>query len=103
MSRTSIARLAAATAVAFDVLPAPAITSLSPNPVDAGGVYFRLAVNGTGFVARSVVNCAGTPLETIYVSSTQLQAAITPELRAPPHNATVLESYFHMAKSIPEL
>jgi transketolase len=94
---------AAATAVAFDVLPAPTIASLSPNPVDAGGVYFRLAVNGAGFVARKVVNCAGTPLDTIYVGSTQLQAAITPELRAPPHNARVLESYFHMAKSIPEL
>jgi uncharacterized protein (TIGR03437 family) len=71
-----------ATSLPFDVLAAPAITSLSPNPVDAGGEYFRVTVAGTGFVPYSVVNWAGTPLGTTYVSSTQLQAAITPDLRA---------------------
>ncbi len=71
-----------ALSVVFNVLAVPAVASLSPNPVDAGGVYFQVTVTGTGFVPRSVVNWAGTPLGTTYVSSTQLQAAITPELRA---------------------
>ena len=62
-------------------LAVPAITSLAPNPVDAGGDYFRATVTGTGFIPTSVVNWAGTPLDTIYVSATQLQAGITPELR----------------------
>ncbi len=68
--------------VTFDVLAVPAIASLSPNPVDAGGDYFRLTVTGSGFVPHSVVNWAGTPLGTTYVSSSQLQADITPERRA---------------------
>ena len=65
-----------------DVLAVPTIASLSPNPVDAGGAYFLVTMTGTGFVPKSVVNWAGTPLGTTYVSSTQLQAAVTPELRA---------------------
>jgi uncharacterized protein (TIGR03437 family) len=68
--------------VTFDVLPLPAVASLSPNPVDAGGVYFRVTVTGSGFVPHSLVNWAGTPLGTTYVSSSQLQADITPDLRA---------------------
>ena len=71
-----------ATSLTFDVLAVPTIASLSPNPVDAGGAYFPVTVTGTGFVPKSVVNWAGTPLGTTYVSSTQLQAAVTPELRA---------------------
>ena len=71
-----------ATSLTFDVLAVPTIASLSPNPVDAGGASFAVTVTGTGFVPKSVVNWAGTPLGTTYVSSTQLQAAITPELRA---------------------
>lgn len=66
----------------FDVLGTPAIASLSPNPVDAGGVEFLLAVNGSGFAAHSVVNWAGGPLGTTFVSDTKLLADITPPLRA---------------------
>ena len=66
----------------FDVLGTPAITSFSPNPVDAGGVEFLLSVNGSGFAAHSVVNWAGVPLGTTFVSDTKLLADITPALRA---------------------
>ncbi|HXA52633.1 MAG TPA: hypothetical protein VNV86_20090, partial [Candidatus Acidoferrum sp.] len=59
----------------------PSITSASPNPIDAGGPYFAMTVTGTGFVAGSGVNLGRTPLSTAFVSSTQLKAAITPELR----------------------
>ncbi len=39
--------LSSATSVAFDVLAVPTIASLTPNPVDAGGAYFQLTVNGS--------------------------------------------------------
>ena len=78
----SLNELTSATSVAFDILAVPTIASLSPNPVDAGGVEFLLTLTGSGFVPSSVVNWANTPIGTTYVSSTQLRADITPELRA---------------------
>jgi uncharacterized protein (TIGR03437 family) len=78
----SLNDLASATSVVFDILAIPAIVSLSPNPVDAGGVEFLLNVTGSGFVPSSVVNLANTPIGTTYVSSNQLRADIIPELRA---------------------
>ncbi|MEO8597755.1 MAG: IPT/TIG domain-containing protein [Candidatus Solibacter sp.] len=66
----------------FNVVTTPAIIALSPNPVDAGGAYFRLAVIGIGFVPSSLVKLAGVVLDTTYVSATQLLGAIPAELRA---------------------
>ena len=77
----SLNELTSATSVAFDILAVPTIASLAPNPVDAGGVEFLLTLTGSGFLPASVVNWANTPLGTTYVSSTQLRADITPELR----------------------
>ncbi|MEO8369287.1 MAG: IPT/TIG domain-containing protein, partial [Candidatus Solibacter sp.] len=68
--------------VPFDVLGIPTIASLSPNPVDAGGVFFSLTVNGNGFVPSSVVNLGGVALDTTYLGATQLLGAVPPELRA---------------------
>jgi hypothetical protein len=66
------------TAVNFAVNnPAPTITSLSPSSTTAGGVAFTLTVNGTGFVAASVVNYNGSARTTTFVSATQVTAAIT--------------------------
>jgi uncharacterized protein (TIGR03437 family) len=62
--------------------PVPSITSATPNLIDAGGPYFLITVNGSRFVSGAVVKWTGTPLNTTFVSSTQLKAAITPELRA---------------------
>jgi hypothetical protein len=56
--------------------PPPAITSLSPNTVVAGGAGFTLTVNGSGFNAGSQVRWAGSGRTTTFLSSTQLQAAI---------------------------
>jgi uncharacterized protein (TIGR03437 family) len=70
----SIARVAATTP--------PSIASASPDLIDAGGPYFLITVNGSGFVPGSVVNWGRSPLGTTFVSSTQLAAAIIPELRA---------------------
>src|SRR3989441_621629 len=55
----------------------PTVTSLSPTSTNAGGVAFTLTVNGTNFVSGSVVRWNSSARTTTFVSSTQLQAAIT--------------------------
>ena len=57
--------------------PAPTITTLSPTNATAGGAAFTLMVNGTNFVAASVVNFGGAAKVTTFVSATQVTAAIT--------------------------
>jgi len=56
--------------------PTPAITTISPNSTVAGGVPFTLTINGTNFVAASMINFGGSALATTFVSSTQLIGAI---------------------------
>jgi hypothetical protein len=58
------------------VNPKPTITSLSPPSATHGGTGFTLTVNGTGFINSSVVNWAGSPRATTYVSSTEITATI---------------------------
>jgi hypothetical protein len=57
--------------------PAPTITTLSPSSAIAGGAAFTLTVNGTNFMAASVVNLNGAARTTTFGSATQLTAAIT--------------------------
>jgi YVTN family beta-propeller protein len=56
--------------------PTPTITTISPNSTVAGGAAFTLTINGTNFVAASVVNFGGSALATTFVNSTQLTVAI---------------------------
>ena len=56
--------------------PTPTITTISPNSAVAGGATFTLTINGTNFVASSMVNFGGSAPATTFVSSTQLTAAI---------------------------
>ena len=56
--------------------PTPAITTISPNSAIAGGAAFTLTINGTNFVAASMVNFGGAAPATTFVNSTQLTAAI---------------------------
>ena len=56
--------------------PAPIATSLSPTSAMAQGTAFTLTVNGSGFMAGSVVRWNGSNRPTTFVSATQLQAAI---------------------------
>ncbi len=58
------------------VNPKPTITSLSPSSALAGGNGFTLTVNGTGFINSSVVDWAGSPRVTTYVSATEITATI---------------------------
>ncbi len=56
--------------------PAPQATSTVPASAAVGGSAFQLTVNGSNFIAGSVVNWNGSPRTTTYISSTQLTAAI---------------------------
>src|ERR1700693_3236860 len=56
--------------------PTPTITTISPNSAVAGGAAFTLTINGTNFVAASMVNFGGAAPTTTFVNSTQLAAAI---------------------------
>ena len=56
--------------------PLPTTTSIAPTSRVAGDGAFTLTVNGTNFVASSVVRWAGADRVTTFVSSTQLTAAI---------------------------
>jgi 6-phosphogluconolactonase (cycloisomerase 2 family) len=54
----------------------PTITAISPNSAVAGGAAFTLTINGTNFVASSMVNFGGAAPTATFVNSTQLTAAI---------------------------
>lgn len=56
--------------------PAPALTSISPEFVQAGSASFTLTVNGSGFASNSVVQLNSTALATTFVSANQLTAAV---------------------------
>jgi 6-phosphogluconolactonase (cycloisomerase 2 family) len=56
--------------------PTPTITTISPNSSVAGSAAFTLTINGTNFVAGSMVNFGGSAPATTFVNSTQLTAAI---------------------------
>src|SRR5436190_5008842 len=73
------ARVAASPAVTVDpsVNPTPIASTLSPQSVVVGGSGFTLAVNGSRFIAASVVRWNGVDKPTTYVSGTQLRASIS--------------------------
>jgi subtilisin len=56
--------------------PAPALDSLQPSTVTAGAADFTLTVNGSNFVATSVVRWNGASRPTTFVSGGQLTAVI---------------------------
>lgn len=71
----------AAQTLTVDQLPAgnpvPTVTSVTPATASTGGPAFTLTVNGTDFVPGAVVRWNGSDRGTTFVSSNQLQAAIT--------------------------
>jgi hypothetical protein len=58
------------------VNPVPSISSLSPASTGAGGPNFTLTVNGSNFVAGSVVRFRSSNRNTTFVSGSQLTALI---------------------------
>lgn len=55
---------------------APAVSSISPPSVAAGGPAFTMTVLGSGFSSGSTVQWNGSPRSTQYVSATELLARI---------------------------
>jgi hypothetical protein len=85
-SQTGDATHAAAPSVTrtFTVInPLPALISLSPASIIAGGSGFTLTVTGSNFVPGSIVRWNGSALPTLYVSATKLQASIGPASDVP--------------------
>lgn len=56
--------------------PTPGVAGIAPQSVEQGGDAFTLTVQGTDFVASSVVRWNGADRPTTFVSATQLTAAI---------------------------
>ncbi|MGZ8184131.1 MAG: DUF6701 domain-containing protein [Methylobacter sp.] len=65
-----------ANAVTVTNNPVPSIGSISPVSKNIGAASFVLTVNGGNFVNGAVVNFAGAPRTTTFVSATQLTASI---------------------------
>jgi uncharacterized protein (TIGR03437 family) len=76
MMRLSFA-LICLTAVAYAQSSTLAITSASPNPIDAGGPAFTLTVKVSAFVPGAVVKWSGTPLaNTTFVDDNTLTVTV---------------------------
>jgi hypothetical protein len=56
--------------------PVPALTSISPSSVTAGGAAFTLTVNGSNFVSASSVQWNGSNLATTYMNAAKLTATV---------------------------
>ena len=56
--------------------PAPVLSSISPASVVVGSPAFTLNLNGTGFIASSVVKLGGVPKTTTFVSATNLRITV---------------------------
>jgi hypothetical protein len=70
--------------------PVPIVNQpLVPGAAAPGGNAFTLTVNGTGFVSGSTVHWNGSPRTTMFVSRSQLTAAITAADIAVPATASV--------------
>jgi hypothetical protein len=68
-------------AVLYTINPAPpAITSLTPSSVTAGGAGFMMNITGTAFTPGATTMWGTTSLGTIYISPTQLIVAVPASL-----------------------
>lgn len=54
-------------------VPAPTITSLTPNTAPVGSPTLGVVITGTGFTAWSKVRSGNYPISSKYISPTQLQ------------------------------
>jgi hypothetical protein len=57
----------------------PAITQLSPATTPVNSVPFLLTVNGTNFGTGAIVFWNGAPQHTVFMTSNQVVASITPQ------------------------
>lgn len=76
VTKTGIYNLTSQCLVGPCVLPNPIISGISPSSAVSGSSSLKLIVTGRNFVDGSVVRWNGTPLQTTFVSSTELTATI---------------------------
>jgi hypothetical protein len=80
-------------AMGFTIIPVPpAITSIAPTSVTAGGAAFTLIVTGSNFTSATTVSWGSASLATTYVSASQLVAAVPASLLATAGTANVTVS-----------
>jgi IPT/TIG domain len=60
----------------FTILPPPAITSINPATVTAGGTGFTLTINGSGFASGASALWNGSALTTNVLSASEIQALV---------------------------
>ncbi|MEU1722730.1 IPT/TIG domain-containing protein [Nonomuraea sp. NPDC005692] len=73
----------------------PAIGTLDPSSAVAGSAAFTLTATGVGFAPQSMLAWNGSPLQTAYVSPTELTAQVTADLIAQQGMAYVTEIFGH--------
>ncbi|MBI2219310.1 MAG: hypothetical protein HYU51_18685 [Candidatus Rokubacteria bacterium] len=56
--------------------PPPALASLSPSTVMAGGSSFTVTLRGSGFTASSIVYIVSSPRSKTFISATELQSVM---------------------------
>ena len=71
----------------------PQVSTLAPATATAGGSDFTLTINGSGFLAGTVVRWGGVDKPTTVVSATQLQATISAADLATPRTVPITVAY----------
>jgi hypothetical protein len=64
--------------------PSPMLSLLSATGANVGDAPFTLSLNGSGFIAASVVQWDGVALPTTFISNTELRAVVSSALLATP-------------------
>jgi hypothetical protein len=65
------------------------LTSIAPSSVAAGSASFTITATGAGFVNGAAITLNGTPVSTVFESSTQLRAAVDAASIATPGSIAV--------------
>jgi alpha-D-ribose 1-methylphosphonate 5-triphosphate synthase subunit PhnH len=78
-------------AIAFTITaaPAPLISALDPSVARAGDPAFAMAIAGSNFQSGAIVRWNGSPVPTVFVSSTRLSASVGAALIAAAGQAPV--------------
>jgi uncharacterized protein (TIGR03437 family) len=69
--------------------PAPKVSYVFPNRAPAGGLAFRMHIQGSDFVHESVVRWNGSDLSTTFISPTELDAIVPEGLHLAPSTAAI--------------
>src|ERR1035437_5613584 len=68
----------------------PVVTGVSPASVVAGGPSFTITVTGTNFAPGDAVESGSSPLDSTFVSSTQMTAVVPNQMIYEPGSTTIV-------------